>query len=136
MIKLVFALRRREGMNRDEFQRYWREEHAPIVARHAETLRIRRYVQTHARDTDLDEALAASRRAEPRAYDGVAELWWDSLDDLVAAYSTPEGQAAGAELLKDERRFIDLPRSPLWLGEEHVVIKEPPKGIQGSCQPP
>ncbi|HZO59576.1 MAG TPA: EthD domain-containing protein [Solirubrobacterales bacterium] len=122
MIKLVFTLRRREGMTREEFQRYWREQHAPIVKRHAETLRIRRYVQVHARDTDVDEALSASRGSEPRAYDGVAELWWDSLDDLMAAYSSEAGQAAGAELLEDERRFIDLDRSPLWLGEEHAVV--------------
>jgi hypothetical protein len=40
----------------------------------------------------------------------------------LAAYSTPEGLAAGAELLEDEKRFIDLPRSAIWLGEENVVI--------------
>jgi uncharacterized protein (TIGR02118 family) len=124
MIKLVFCIRRRPEMTRAEFQRYWREEHAPLVLRHAETLRIRRYVQTRARDTELDEALAMSREGEPGAYDGVAELWWDSLDDLIAAYSTEAGQAAGADLLEDERRFIDLPRSAIWLGEEHVVIGE------------
>ena len=122
MIKLVFTLRRREGMSREEFQRYWREEHAPLVRRHAETLRIRRYVQTHARDTDLDEALAGSRGSEARAYDGVAELWWDSLEDLMAGFSSEAGQAAGAALLEDEAKFIDLARSPLWLGEEHVVV--------------
>jgi uncharacterized protein (TIGR02118 family) len=122
MIKLVFTLRRRDGMTREEFQRYWREDHAPLVKRHADTLRIRRYVQTHARETGLDEALATSRGGEPGFYDGVAELWWDSFEDLVAAYSTEAGQAAAAELLEDEQRFIDLPRSPLWLGEEHVVV--------------
>ena len=54
MIKLVFSLRRREDMTREEFQRYWREQHAPLVERHAKTLAIRRYVQTHAQDTELD----------------------------------------------------------------------------------
>ena len=122
MIKLVFMIRRREGMTREEFQRYWREEHAELVKRHAEVLGIRRYVQTHARDTDLDDALARSRGCEPRQYDGVAELWWDSIDDLVQAATNEEGQTAQQALLEDERRFIDLSRSPLWLGEEHVVI--------------
>ena len=28
MIKVVFMIRRREGMTREEFQRYWRGEHA------------------------------------------------------------------------------------------------------------
>jgi uncharacterized protein (TIGR02118 family) len=125
MIKLVFMVRRREGITREEFQRYWKEEHAELVKRHAERLRIRRYVQTHARDTDLDGALAESRGSEPRQHDGVAELWWDSIDDLVQAATSEEGQAAQQALLEDERRFIDLPNSPIWLGEEIAVIGAP-----------
>jgi uncharacterized protein (TIGR02118 family) len=125
MIKLVFMVRRREGMTREEFQRYWREEHAQLVKRHAELLGIRRYVQTHALDTDLDDAIARSRGSEPRQYDGVAELWWDSIDDLVQAATSEEGQTAQHALLEDERRFIDLANSPIWLGEEIVVIGAP-----------
>jgi uncharacterized protein (TIGR02118 family) len=122
MIKLVFTLRRREGMTREEFQRYWREQHAALVQRHAETLHIRRYVQVHLRETALDEAISAPRGSQPRFYDGIAELWWDNLEDLTAAFTTEVGQAAAQELLEDEQRFIDLPRSPLWLGEENMVI--------------
>ena len=125
MIKLVFTVRRRAGMTREEFQRYWREEHASLVRRHANTLRIRRYVQTHARDTDLDAALCGARGSEPHFYDGVAELWWESIDDLIEASTSEEGQLAGQALLEDEQRFIDLPNSPLWLGEENVVIGPP-----------
>jgi uncharacterized protein (TIGR02118 family) len=124
MIKLVFMLRRREDMTREQFQRYWRDHHAPLVKRHAEALRIRRYVQTHTRETDLDEAFAGSRGSELRRYDGVAEVWWESIDDVVAAAGSEQGQAAGQALLEDERRFIDLPNSALWLGEENVVIDE------------
>jgi uncharacterized protein (TIGR02118 family) len=122
LIKLVFNIRRREGMTRDEFQRYWRNEHARLVEAQADVLRIRRYVQTHARETAADEALAAARGSEPGYYDGVAELWWDSVEDLLEASSSEEGQVAANALLEDERRFIDLPRSPIWLGEENVVI--------------
>jgi uncharacterized protein (TIGR02118 family) len=122
MLKLVFTLRRREDMTREEFQRYWRDQHAPRVAKHADTLRIKRYVQVHARDTDLDEAVSAQRGTPLRHFDGVAELWWESMDDLMAAYGSEEGQAASQELLEDERRFIDLASSPLWLGEENVVV--------------
>jgi uncharacterized protein (TIGR02118 family) len=122
MIKLVFSLRRRPDLSREEFQAYWRDQHAPIVARHAEVLRIRRYVQTHARASEVAAAQSAARGSEPDAYDGQAELWWDSLDDLVAASSTPEGIAAGVELLEDERKFIDLANSPLWLAEEHEIV--------------
>ena len=123
MIKLTFCLHRLPSLSRDEFQRYWREQHAPLVARHAATLRIRRYVQMHSlADGDPVNAGLRALRGGPEDYDGVAELWWDSLDDLAAATASDEGRAASLALLEDERRFIDLARSPLWLGREHVVI--------------
>jgi uncharacterized protein (TIGR02118 family) len=109
-------------MTREQFQAYWRDQHAPLVSRNAEALRIRRYVQTHARASEVGVAQSAARGSEPDFYDGEAELWWNSLDDVIAAISTPAGQQAAAELLEDERQFIDLERSPLWIGEEHVVV--------------
>ena len=49
-------------------------------------------------------------------------LWWDDLDDVVTAMSSPEGQAAGSALLEDERKFVDLSRSPLFFGEEKLIF--------------
>jgi uncharacterized protein (TIGR02118 family) len=121
MIKIVFCLRRRPEMSRAEFQAYWREHHAPLVRHHAAALGIRRYVQVHSVDDAISTAIAGSRKG-PEPYDGVAELWLDGLDALVAAGSSDEGRAAAAALLEDERRFIDLARSPLFLAEEHVII--------------
>lgn len=117
MVKLVFCLHRLPSLSREEFQRYWRDTHGPLVRRHAASLRIRRYVQLHTIDDPINAALAASRGG-PEPFDGIAELWWDSADELRAGTSSPEGQRAGAELLEDERRFIDLPRSPLWIARE------------------
>ena len=117
MLKLVFCLRRLPHLSRDEFQRYWRETHAPLVRRHATALAIRRYVQLHTLDDPLNEALRASRGG-PEPYDGIAELWWESRDALQAAIASPEGNRAGEELLADERRFIDLARSPLFIAAE------------------
>ena len=121
MIKLVFNLRRREDMTREEFQRYWREQHAPLVKRHAEALHIRRYVQVHTLATPVNDALRRGRGG-PEAYDGVAELWFDSLEAIAAAGATPEGKAAGRRLVEDERTFIDLTRSPVMVAEEHPIV--------------
>jgi uncharacterized protein (TIGR02118 family) len=121
MIKLSFCLNRLPGLSRLEFQKYWFEKHAPLVKKHSSVLRIRRYVQTHALSTPFNDAIRASREA-PEMYDGVAELWWDSLDDLMAPGGSEEGRAAGLALLEDERKFIDLPRSPLWLSEEKPIF--------------
>ena len=121
MIKLSFCLHRLPSLSREAFQDYWFEKHAPLVASHKETLRIRRYVQMHAATTPINDVIRAGRSA-PEMYDGVAELWWDSLDDMRAASGTLAGQAAGLALLEDERKFIDLARSPLFFGEEKKII--------------
>ena len=121
MIKLVFCARRLPHLSREEFQHHWRETHGPLVRQHAATLRIRRYVQVHTLDDPIQEALRTSRGCT-EAYDGVAELWWDSLDDLAGARGDPAWLQAATALLEDERRFIDLARSSVFVGREHVVI--------------
>ena len=121
MIKLTFCLVRLPHLSREAFQNYWYGTHAPLVASVAETLQIRRYVQMHSLPAEASEGLRASRDAPPE-FDGVAELWWDSLDALAENGRRPEAQAAGALLLEDERRFIDLERSPLWWSEEHEIV--------------
>ena len=57
-----------------------------------------------------------------KAYDGITEVWWDSLEDLVSGMNTPEGQAALKRLLEDEREFIDLANSFIFLTEEHLIF--------------
>jgi len=122
MIKLVFCLRRRDDLSREEFQRYWREQHGPLVRSHAEALGIRRYVQVHSIDDEISLAIAGERNS-PQPYDGVAELWFDDLEALGAAGTTEAGQSAAAALLADEQTFLDLARSPLFLAEEHVIFE-------------
>lgn len=122
MIKFVYCARRLPRLSREEFQRYWRETHGPLVRRHAGALRIRRYVQVHTLENPINDALRESRGAL-EAYDGVAELWWNSAEGLTTAAASPEGQKAAQELLEDERRFIDLERSALWIGEEHTIVE-------------
>jgi EthD domain len=91
----------------------------------AAALGARRYVQVHTLTSPVNEGLRRGRGG-PEEYDGVAELWFDSLDTLAASGATPEGRAAGRRLLEDERRFIDLARSPVWIAEEYEVVAPPP----------
>jgi uncharacterized protein (TIGR02118 family) len=121
MIKLTFCLVRLPQLTREAFQDYWWNTHGPLVASVAEPLQIRRYLQFHSLPVEANAAIRATRDA-PEEYDGVAELWFDSLEAMAANGQRPEAQAAGRMLLEDERKFIDLPRSPLWLGEERVVV--------------
>jgi uncharacterized protein (TIGR02118 family) len=121
MVKLVFCLRRRPDLSREDFQRYWFDVHGPLVRDRAAVLGVRRYVQVHTAPTPVNDALRASRGA-PEEFDGVAELWWDSIEALVATGVTEAARTAAADLLEDERKFIDLSRSPLWLAEEREIV--------------
>lgn len=130
MIKLTFCLARRPELSREEFQDYWRNTHAPLVKAASEALGIRRYIQSH---TVTEPRLqgATDVRGIPWGdgvsdYDGVAELWFDSLDTF---FEVPTDKALLAErqrhaqiLVEDEAKFIDQSRSRLFLVDENVVV--------------
>jgi hypothetical protein len=124
MIKITFCLTRKPNMTREAFQDYWLNQHAPLVKSHREALHIARYVQLHTDDIEMTNAVRIARSSSldnaPAIYDGVAQLWWNSLDDLMT--DTPEARAAGQALLEDEAKFIDFSKSPLWFGEEKVIF--------------
>ncbi len=124
MIKLVYVLRRRPEMTREEFQTYWRETHGPLIQKLADKLSVRRYVQVHTGypEFSLGEDPIRGEMGEP--YDGVAELWFDDVDSLVTAMSSPEGQEAAQLASEDEAKFIDFSRSSGWLADEHVFVGE------------
>lgn len=122
MIKLVYVIRRRAELSPEAFRKRWLEQHGPLVKSLAEAIGARRYVQSHTLDTPVNDALAEARgMGEP--YDGITEVWWDSLDDLVAATQSPEGQAAMQRLVEDESEFIDFDRSSVFMTEEHSIFE-------------
>ena len=120
MLKLTFCLRRLSTLGLAEFQDYWLNKHGPLVKNLQPALGMVRYVQLHRLPGDLAEGMRRVRGA-PEPYDGVAELWWESEETYRAARRNPEAREAGRLLLEDEARFIDLPRSPLWLSREEVI---------------
>ena len=121
MIKLIFCVRRKAELSHEEFFAYWLQQHGPLVRSVAGPLAIRRYVQSHTLDSEVNALLRESRGAE-EGYDGTAEVWWEDAAALEAALQSPQGAEAGQALLEDEARFIDLARSSLFLTEEHVVL--------------
>lgn len=121
MIKLTFCLRRRPDLSPEEFYRYWKNEHGPLVRDRAEVLGVRKYQQVHTLgEAELHAALQARNGGAPPPFDGIAEVWVDDVEAFRGGSGTPEGRQAAKDLLEDEARFIDLPNSPMWLGEEIV----------------
>ena len=118
MIKLIMCLHRRPDITREQFQDYWLNKHGPFFQKNAATMRSKRYVQCHTIDSQLNDAMRSSRGMRPE-YDGVAEVWFDSEEDLMEAMNTQEMQELSAALLEDEANFIDHSRSSAFLVRDH-----------------
>lgn len=122
MIKLSVLLRKLPHLSHEEFLRIWLEEHGPIVRRNAAARRIRRYVQLHPLAGAFGEETVRRRGGRVAAVDGIAELWWDSPEDMLAANSTEEGRRAANEIVEHERQFLDLPNLEFYFSQEHEFI--------------
>ena len=94
MIKLTFCLVRAPHLTLPEFQDYWLNKHAPLVTSFREVLRIRKYVQAHSLDPSVSEVIRNSRGL-PDQFDGVAQLWWDNMDDVAFQITGPWWRTRG-----------------------------------------
>lgn len=119
LVKLYFPLRPPAGQSEAEAQRYWYRQHGPLIRRQAAGAGIRRYVQVHRVEDELEQALREARGTEVEAYMGHAELWFDRRELQV---STVERREANRRAIEDESRFIDFARSCMWLAKEHVFV--------------
>lgn len=133
-VKLVFCLRRRPDLTREEFQDYWSGRHGQIGIANAEALGYSRYVQSHTLTIDLNLALQSGRGA-PEAYDGVVELTFPSLDQIAQTFSGTEGRRAARELLDDEYNFVDLEASPIFVVQERHMWPSDPGDADAGREP-
>ena len=94
MVKLICFVRRKPGMDAEEFHRYWREQHGPLVASTKSGGHALRYEQSHRVREHWDQA----------GYDGVTEQWFHSVDDFFASLQEDDYHLIEADIAK----FIDV----------------------------
>jgi uncharacterized protein (TIGR02118 family) len=107
MIKLVYCFRKKPGLTDEEFFHYWEKVHGPIGVR---IPHLRRLVQSHRVSVTGD-------KLQPD-YDGMAELWFDDAEALLAARQSREWKASS----EDEGNFIDRTKVAYFVSEEHVIL--------------
>lgn len=84
-VKVVALLKAKPGISRADFAKRWVEEHAPLALRME---RLRGYrINVAIDEQETDEV----------PYDGTAELWWDSLEELRADFASEAGRLAGED---------------------------------------
>jgi len=114
MYKHVACLVRKDGMTHDEFMEYWQNQHSPL-ARDIEG--VVRYHTVYPNDPENSE------------FDGLAELYFETLDDLHEALGSegsrdydPTREVAAAAR-EDVDNFLAVEERPRFIGRE-VVQKD------------
>lgn len=90
MVKRISLVRRREGMSRDEFLAHWTGPHADIV-RQLPGVRGLRF------------GIVERWTPEEAAWDGVGEVWFDSVADAERAFAT---EPYAGMLIEDRKKFL------------------------------
>jgi uncharacterized protein (TIGR02118 family) len=107
MIKVVYCISKKPGMSDEHFFHYWRDVHGPFGAR---IPGLRRLVQSRRLNVTGDK--------HAPDFDGMAELWFDDMDALLAARKSPEWKRS----TEDEQNFVDHKKVAYFVSEEHVIV--------------
>jgi hypothetical protein len=80
-----------------------------------------RYIQSHTIAPEVNAGFVAGRGlAAP--LDGITEVWMRSMEAGDAGGGTDGGRRAGAALVEDERRFVEMGRSRCFMTREHEIF--------------
>ena len=123
MIKISYLMRRLPHLSLQEFQDYWSTKHPSAVPPEAMgVLGIKRYVQVLTLDTPARDLVIGPRTGLVEPFDGIAELWVESLETLDRDWSTDAAKAVVQAFFEDEQNFIDWSRSTILLSKENAVV--------------
>ena len=102
MIKRISLVARKEGMSAEAFRQHWMGPHAAIV-RQLQNLRGLRF------NPVIDPSAGE--------WDGIGELWFDSVADAQSAF---QAEPVRSLLAEDRPKFLG--RNQVYFVTEHTVI--------------
>lgn len=88
MVKLIALLKRKPGISKEEFARRWLHDHIKLSTKIPGVRGYRINIAT---------ARQPEGTGDEPIYDGTAEMWWDSVEEMEAAFETDAGKIAGAD---------------------------------------
>jgi hypothetical protein len=116
MIKLVLAVRRRPEVCREQFEIFWRASHDARATDAAEKLGTARFQQ--------HTTLLSSAFSRCPAYDGLAELCWNSEYEMRTKCESTNGQESLAQIVHNNE-IIDAHGTLAWIVEEPWSRQQP-----------
>ncbi len=118
MIKGLFFAKRKPGITPRDFQRYWRTTHAELTK---PLTHILCYIQSHTLLQSYGNPDVPGGCESDPPYDGMAAMWFNSLEERRVGNLTPAAQAA----IDDQANFTELSARRFLLCHE-VVLKDRP----------
>jgi uncharacterized protein (TIGR02118 family) len=113
MIKVSVFLTRRPDLTHEQFSKYWKEKHAPLVmSLDVFKTHVRHYIQQHSLN-NVPEGFPVG------PYDGIAEVW---LDDLSSLMTISGHQDYASIVLKDEENFLDRTKTVMFVSCESRMV--------------
>ena len=115
MYKHVAALVRRDDMTHEEFREYWEHNHSPLAK---DIEGVVRYQTVYPSDPEQSE------------FDGIAELYFETLEDLHDALGSPGSRDydpthdVAAQAREDVDNFLAIEKRPRFIGQEVVQKNE------------
>jgi uncharacterized protein (TIGR02118 family) len=108
MIKTIALAYRKEGMTREQYNKYWLEKHAPLAARLIPN--VRKYVQNH----------FLTLPGQEMEGDGIVEMWYD---DVKSWMESRDAIGKIPELMQDGNNFARMASGNyFWVVDEHIIV--------------
>ncbi|KAI2628892.1 hypothetical protein GGR54DRAFT_636607 [Hypoxylon sp. NC1633] len=118
LIKMSLFIKKREDRSYEDFHKHWSETHSKLFATIPITRqKIVKYSQTHS-DSSVDLSQYGLIKS---GYDGIAEFWARSLEDLEAVFNDPEYLSI---VYPDEENFFHRTESTILYGWEEIKAED------------
>lgn len=110
MLKAIALLKKKDGMTREDFIRYYEDNHSVLVWKTYPWMMKyqRNYVE-----------FAASMAMEHADFDVITEIWFNDRQDYDRLMHVSGNTEAGARISADEENFLDKSATCFFLVEVH-----------------
>ena len=104
-VKVIALIKAKPGMTREQLKKRWVDEHCPL------TIKMK-HLKGYRVNITIDEFQDIQGELP---YDGTAELWWDSLEEMKKDFASDAGKLAG-----DDADTFTVTRMHLYM-KEYII---------------
>ena len=120
MVKVIVLLTRRHDISREDFERYLRETHLPLVVRIPGIQRL------------IMNLVLSDPNGPALDYDAIVEHWFDDAQAMESGFASPEATA----IFDDIPNFLDLSRFKIMVTKEEDVPLSSYEGVRKELHRP